>query len=205
MDEDVKEEVPQEAEEAPTEDSSTKETEKTVPYERFHEVIADNQELKAKLEEVTSGIQELKEQKSQAGLTEQQQAELNAKQTLAKMIRDEMSALQKEQKASAEKEQIAFDRTVASELALNPTVKRTEFLKFLEDEGDNFSSVRSAMNVYKKLNEVQKTSAEKTAKTIASKPGLPSNEGESKPNSYTEADKGKTLSQLAEEVKQNLK
>lgn len=190
----IVEETPEEKE-TPAE-SSPEKPEQTVPYERFKEV---NDALKTVKEEIES----LKNQKNETGLSEEQKKELEAKQYLKKILTETLEEREKETKSKQEQELKEFKGQVDDVLDLNPDVKRSDFEKFLEDEGDDFSSVKSAMKQFRKVNNLSKEVAEKTKKEIEAKPGLPSHEGGEGKKTYPD-DQNKSLRQIAEEIGRDL-
>ena len=167
--------------------------ESSVPYHRFKEV---NDKLKT----VGDEIAELKKaQKGPDGLTDQQKKELEAK-TYLKGLLGETLEEQKKAEAQAEAQELkTFQQEVDDTLGLNPSIKKDEFLKFLEEEGDDYSSVTSAMKGYKKLEEAKTQGAEKAKKDLKGKPNLPAGEGGGAKERPAE-DKNKSLWQIAEEA-----
>ena len=170
--------------------------EKTVPYERFKEVVDERNELR-KISEKIDALDK-KEEKSPTGLSAEEQ---KARDYLEKMTLEIVEKREKTQTEQTQKEEAQFEDEVKRQLELNPSVKKDEFLKFIEDKSDNYGvkSVSGAMRLYKDRNSASKEGAEKAKKDIASKPSMPSHEGGAS-TSYSDEDKGKSLNQIAEEV-----
>lgn len=164
--------------------------EQSVPYNRFKEVNDKKNELEAR-------IAELEGKKNDGGLTAEQQKELQAKQVLAKMFDEHLANREKTAKEAEAREQREFEEQVKNELAANTEVKRAEFVKFLEDNGDDFSTVASAMKFYKTLDAAQKEAYNKAKGELTGKPALPKHEGGKGEVDYREEDKGKSLWEIA--------
>ena len=148
----------------------------------------------------------MKEKKHETGLNEEEQKELKAKQylkTLYKEIREEEKAEENRQKTQQDRK-FAFE--VDDAIALNPEVKKTDFIKFLEEEADELgiTSVSGAMKAFRKLNSIKKEVAEETKTKINEKPGLPKSSTNQSSVDYVKEDKGKSLVQIAQEVKKSL-
>ena len=168
--------------------------EKVIPESRFREVYG-------KMKNLEREITTLKEGKKEGTLTEEQSKELQAKQYLKGLLKE---TLEEEKTAveTREKEQLeSFKEQVNSILDVHTDVKKGDFLKFLEDEGDDYASIAAAMKGYKRLHETAKEASEKTKKDLSKKPGLPSSEGSGggKTN-YADSDKGKSMYQIAQEA-----
>lgn len=180
------------------EESSTSETEeKTVPYSRFKEV---NDKMRGLERDISS----LKAAKSAGELSEEQQKELKAKEYLKGLLKETIEEQKKQTAEEEAKEQTLFEQEVEEALLANTDVKRAEFLKFIEEEGDDYSSVQAIMKGYKRLAETSKTASEKTKKELAGKPSLPTSEGGGGEKPAAETDKGKPLWQIAVEAAKEL-
>ena len=175
-------------EETPTEEPSP--AEKTVPYSRFKEVNEKAKELEQKLETAkTSTTPQAK--------TKEEQAE----EYLSKLTEKALDKREAAQKAAQAKEKKEFNSEVDDILSVHTDVKKDEFLKFMEENGDKYGvkSVKGAMSLYKDLVVLKKNTAEETKDSLSKKPGLPKSEGI--PGSgKTYDDKGKTLEQIKEEA-----
>jgi len=175
-------------EETPTEEPSP--AEKTVPYSRFKEVNEKAKELEQKLETAkTSTTPQAK--------TKEEQAE----EYLSKLTEKALDKREAAQKAAQAKEKKEFNAEVDDLLSVHTDVKKDEFLKFMEENGDKYGvkSVKGAMSLYKDLVVLKKNTAEETKDSLSKKPGLPKSEGI--PGSgKTYDDKGKTLEQIKEEA-----
>lgn len=190
-----------EGEGAPDDSSSSEEKveevvekkEQFVPESRFKEVYG-------KMKDLEREIGTLREGKKEGTLTDDQQAELKAKEYLKGLLKEtlaeEKSTQSQTEKAALEK----FQEDVEDALSLHSDVKKDEFLDFLEKDGDDYSSIAAAMKGYKRLMEKEKEGSEKTKQNISKKPSLPSSEGIGyNPNKYPD-DKGKSLWQIAQEA-----
>lgn len=181
-------------EEEEASDLETETEEKKVPYSRFSEVYKEKKALETRITEL--------EKKPEGTLTDKQQQELEAKKYLQGLIHETLSEVEttKEQK---EKEELAqFETDVNDFLALNPDVKRADFVKFLKDEADGYgtTSVEGAGKLYLKLNDIDTKATDKAKADIKKKPGLPEHEGGGSSKGYDqEKDRGKSLMELANE------
>ena len=168
-----------------------------VPYHRF-------QEVNDRLGELKEQIAALEQKKQEDNISPSEQKELEAKQYLEKMTRDVIEKMDKERVSKEGDELKQFDKEVGEALEAHKDIKRDDFLKFLEESGDDYASVASAMKGYKRL-ESAKEDGKKDAKLdIAGKPGLPRSEAAAGGGTQAE-DKGKSIFQLAEEAKARLK
>ncbi|MFA5037937.1 MAG: hypothetical protein WC479_12270 [Candidatus Izemoplasmatales bacterium] len=172
--------------------------EKTVPYERFKEV---NDNLKTLKEEIDT----IKNASTQpGGLTPQQKQELEAKEYLAKLIDERLSETETNRNKAEEEELKSFKSELDNVLELNSSVDKDKFMKFLEDEADDYGvqTVQGAMNLYKKLNDTSKEAQETAKRSLSSKPNMPSSDGNGGGESYD--GKGKNFYQIADEAKKSL-
>lgn len=187
------------SDDALTDDSSTSEAkveekkEQFVPESRFKEVYG-------KMKELERDLSTLREGKKEGTLTEDQQAELKAKEYLKGLLKETL-AEEKSNASQAESQELEkFKSEVSEALSIHSDVKKDDFLSFLEKEGDDYSSVESAMRGYKRLLEKEKDGTEKAKKDLSKKPSLPSSEGSGyNPNKFPD-DKGKSLWQIAQEA-----
>lgn len=190
------EDVVKEPEEAPEESSPPEEPqEKSVPYSRFKEVNDQLRELK-------DSIKSLETQKREGTLSDDDKRELDAKKYLERLMEETLEKKEREKKAAEEEEFHQFNEAVDKALDAAPSVKRSDFLKFLEDEGDDYATVEAAMRQYRKRLDLTEKAKESAKDDLKKKPGLPAHEGGT-PKTY-EADKGKTLAQIAEEAIRSL-
>ena len=116
--------------------------EKVIPESRFREVYG-------KMKNLEREITTLKEGKKEGTLTEEQSKELQAKQYLKGLLKE---TLEEEKTAveTREKEQLeSFKEQVNSILDVHTDVKKGDFLKFLEDEGDDYASISPPIKRYK--------------------------------------------------------
>ena len=175
--------------EATQEETSTEESspaEKTVPYSRFKE----------KNEKVKELEQQLETTKPQAKTKEEQ-----AEEYLEKLTNKAIEKREKAQKATEAKEKKEFNSEVDDLLAVHTDVKKPEFLKFIEDNGDKYGikSVKGAMSLYKDLVVLKKNTAEEAKDSLSAKPKMPKSEGI--PGSTKKYDdSGKSLEQIKEEA-----
>jgi len=199
MEEDVKVEG-----ETTTEETSTEEKveEQKVPYSRFKEVYDKSK----KVDELSAENQRLKEKKDDTGLSEEEQKELKAELYLKNLTKKVLKEEREETERQKAQEDRKFVEEVDDMVALNPEVKRTEFVKFLEEEVDELgiTSVSGAMKAFKKLNSIKKEVAEETKEKINEKPGLPKSSTSQSQVDYTKEDKNKSLAQIAQEAKKSL-
>ena len=161
---------------------------KTVPLSRFNEVYGEKKALEEKLKE-----KEVPDDKK----------EQEAKNYLKNLQRETLKEIRAEEEKAKEQELANFNKEVAEILELNSDVKKADFLKFIEEEAEKYGvqSVSGSMSLYRKFEEVSKTSSDKTKREISSKPKLPSNEGG---GNETYNDSGKSLYQIANEAKKEL-
>ena len=172
---------------------------KTVPYERFQEVYGEMKTLK---EEIAAIKQSADTQSG--GLTPAQKQEIEAKEYLAKLIDERLSASETQRAKAEEEEQKSFESELKTVLELNSSVDKDKFLTFLKDEADEYGdiSVKGAMAIFKKLNDTSKEAQETVKRNLAQKPNMPSSDGKGGGTTYD--DKGKSFYQIAEEAKKSL-
>lgn len=188
METDVNETPTEETSEETTEESSTPEqTEQTVPYDRFKKVNDEKKELEQKLED----------SKPQPQSKEQQ-----AEEYLDKLVDKRLDKRDEAAKAAETKEQKKFDSDVDDLLTVHTDVKKEEFLKFIDENGDKYgvTSVKGAMALYKDLGNIKKETAEEAKDSLKAKPGLPKSEAIPGSVKTPEDDKGKSLEQIKEEA-----
>ena len=193
-DEEVKEtpEAPVEEKpgETPEEASPQEEKGSTVPITRFNEVYRRQKELETE-------ISSLKSDKAKGNLTPEQEKELQAKTYLKGLLKETLEEDKKAQKAEETQQQEKFETEVGDVLGVNPDVKKDDFLKFLTEEGDDFSSIASAMKQFRKVNNLSKEVSEEAKRKALKKPGLPKSEGEGA--ATPPDDRNKSLQQIAKE------
>ena|SRR3990167_2873967 len=176
-----------------TSDLETEQKEKTVPYDRFSEVYKEKKALETR-------ITELEKKEDKGTLTDKQQQELEAKKYLQGLIHETLSETEKTKEQKEKEELVQFETEVKDFLALNPEVKRADFVKFLKDEADGYGAtgVEGAGKLFLKLNDIDAKATDKAKADIKKKPGLPENEGGGSSTGYNpETDRGKSLGQLA--------
>lgn len=172
--------------------------EKTIPYSRFREV---NEKMKSLEAEINS----LKSKKAEDGLTPEQQQELQAKQYLKNLLKETLDEERRAREEAERLEQERFEAEVNDVLYLHQDVSKDDFLKFIEEKSEVYgiTSVAGAMKLYLDLRNIQKEVADKTKKSLASKPSLPQHEGGAGrgiPYDQTPEFKQKSLRQIAEEA-----
>jgi len=165
---------------------------KTVPYERFKEV-------NDKLHEVGAKVAEL-EKKGSSGLTPEQEKELQAKTYLKNLQKETFAEIEKEKQEAQAQEQRDFEKSFNEALAANVDVKREDFKKFLEENGDDFATVTSAMKHFKTIDKATKESYEKAKSDLTGKPRSPANEGMGGGMERPAEDKGKSIYEIAQEA-----
>lgn len=153
-----------------TDSSSETKTEQAVPYDRFKQVNEQKRELEQR-------VQELEKKDSQGTLTPEQQKELQAKSYLKNLLAETLDEQKKSQVAAEKAEQQKFEQDVDEQIVKQPDVKRADFLKFIEKEGDDYSSVASAMKGYLRLEQVSKETEQKTKENFDRKPSMPTSQG----------------------------
>ncbi len=179
------------------ESSTSEASEKMIPESRFNEVYG-------KMKTLEREIGTLKEGKRDGTLSEDQQKELQAKEYLKGLLKETLSEQERTKQEQEQQEVREFKDKVETVLAIHTDVKKDDFLKFLEEEGDDYASVDAAMKVYKRLSETAKDASEKAKQSISKKPKLPSSEGTGGSVDYAESDKGKTMWQIAQEAAREL-
>lgn len=172
--------------------------EQTVPYHRFKEVIDKTKALEA-------DIQALKSTKKDSGLTPEQEKELQAKTYLKSLLKETLTEQEEAQARDKEQELKQFEKDVESALELNTDVKKPDFLKFMEEEGDDFSSVASAMKHYKNVQEAREEAVEKAKDDLKGRPNLPRHEGGGTAKEAPETDKGKSITEVAQDIIRGLR
>lgn len=172
--------------------------EKTVPYGRFKEVNEEKNRLE---QEIAS----LKNQKRDGGLSPEQEKELQAKQYLKSLLKETLAEEEKAKQEAEATELKQFEASVDEVLALNPAVKRDDFLKFIEEKSDEYGiqTPEGAMKLYLDLGKLSKDALDKAKDELRGKPKLPHHEGEG--GSKQVDDTGKSLYQIASEAIANLK
>lgn len=175
------------------EEKDEEKKEQFVPESRFKEVYG-------KMKELERDVSTLREGKKEGTLTEEQTAELKAKEYLKGLLKETL-AEEKSRETQSEKAEIEkFETDVKEVLSIHSDIKKEDFLDFLEKDGDDYSSIAAAMKGFKRLLEKEKDGTEKAKKDLSKKPSLPSSEGSGyNPNKYPD-DKGKSLWQIAQEA-----
>ncbi len=189
-------------EETSAEESSTEaKTEEAVPYDRFKEVVDERNQARTDLSKSLDN-ETPKTEQPQTGLTEAQQQEQQAQKYIDDRAEAKVNEILEKRTAAETKEQVEFDSALQNQLDLNPSIKKDDFLKFIEDKADSYGvkGVAGAMALYKDLKMATTEGADEKAKDIASKPGLPQHEGGAAEGGTPEADTSKSLSEIAEEV-----
>lgn len=190
---DVKEEGTEETPETTTEESST--TEQTVPYSRFKDVNDDKKELETE-------VKTLKESQPDK-LTPEEQKNKLAEEYLSGLVKKEIDKQTETDTQTEKAEQKEFDEQVNEVLDANTDIKRPDFLKFIEDNDKEFefSSVNSALKVYKALNTTAKDAKAEGKEDILNKPELPSSEaGNVESTEPPTEDANRTLGQVVQDI-----
>lgn len=175
------------------EESSASE-EKTVPYSRFKEV-------NEKAKEAEQEIQTLKSQTT-GTLTPEEQKEAQAKNFLKGLVKEQLKEEAEAEKALTAKEQKEFNSNVDDALAVNTSIGRPDFLKFIEDYADKYgiTTVPGMMKLYKDLNEIKDDTVEQTKENLAAKPKLPKSKGGADIAQDYSGDKQKSYAQVTAEI-----
>ena len=191
---DVKQEgVEEETPETPKEESST--AEQTVPYERFKGVNDAKKELETE-------VKTLKESQPDK-LTPEQQKEKQAEEYLSGLVKKELDKKADAETQAEKTEQKEFDEQVNEVIDANSDIKRADFLKFIEDNDKEFefSSVNSALKVYKALNTTAKDAKAEGKEDILNKPELPSSEaGKVESTEPPKEDANRTIGQVVQDI-----
>jgi len=174
-------------EETPAEEPSTPEP---VPYQRFKDVNDKNKDLEQQLEEAKATTPPAK--------TKEEQAE----EYLSKLTEKAIEKREAAQKAAKTKEQKEFNSEVDDLLAVHTDVKKQDFLKFIEDNGEKYGikSVKGAMSLYKDMGDFKTKTTEEAKESLSKKPGLPKSEAIPGSTGTPADDKGKSLEQIKEEA-----
>jgi len=184
-DEIVDEKIEEGNSEVPKTEENTED--KPVPYHRFKEV---NDQLKE--------LREMVKPKDNSAKTPEQEKEEKAKEYLKNLHKEVLAEEQKAKQIQEEKELKDFKEQLSEVLSVNTNVKRAEFEKFLETDGDDYSSIASAMKAFKRFNEIETKGKEKGKEEMKGKPKMPSHEG---PQAEAPVeDKTKSIRQIAEEA-----
>lgn len=170
--------------------------EQKVPYSRFKEV-------NDKVGKLEQEISSLKTQKAGGGLTPEQDKELKAKEALQKFIDEGLEKREKARQEQEANEQRQFEDEVNEVLANNTDIKKPDFLDFIEKKSEKFgiTTVKGALELYRHLDTVKKEGYEEAFK----KPGMPSHEGGVERIEPKPEDKGKSFSQITNEVQNELR
>lgn len=171
--------------------------EKTVPYGRF-------KEINDKLRDSEREISVLKAQgKKEGGLTPEQEKELQAKTYLTTLLRETLEEDKKSQTEKEGEEQKQFEQQVKDILVENTDVKQKDFLDFIIKVSEEFGveTPMEAMKLYRHLEQTKKEAKEEEWK----KPGMPLHEGGAERIEVKPEDKGKSLSQITNEIQGELR
>ncbi len=188
---DVNTEETTEETQKPSEESSA--SEQTVPYNRFKEVNDSKKELE---EEVSTLKKEAPDK-----LTPEQEKEKQAAEYLSGLVSKELEKRDTTAKETTAKEEREFNQDVQDALDENQDAKKADFLKFVDEQGDNFTSVKSAMSFYKQLGSTAKDAKAEGQEEERSKPDLPSSEGETVEMTEAPAeDSSKSMRQVISEL-----
>lgn len=206
MEEDVKTDVDQGVNDdgASPSDNGDK-TPESVPYERFKEVVDDKNTYRKQLDDLNEKIKD-SEQKNT--LSNDEKKELNDNKDLASKIEEILENREKRATEKEKAEQRRFEREVENQLDVYPDVKKNDFLKFMENEADEYGikDVSGGMKLFRKLNDLTEKTKDEAKKEILSKPYMPRSEGTGGQKADTsKEDKGKSLSQIAGDIIQSMK
>lgn len=201
------EETSTETEETETEEKKeettppgTKEKEPMVPLHRFRET-------NDKLEKVEKEIADLRQQKFGPGISDEQQKELQAKNYLKTLLKEQLDEerLASEAKESAEFRE--FEKSVDEILETHPSVQRKDFVDFMEKNAEKYGieSVPGAMKLYLDLGNLSKQAKEEGKKEIQKKPGLPRSEGAGGGEQAPAEDKNKSYAQVVQDAIRSLR
>lgn len=175
------EETKEETSETSEETSTQKTEEKTVPYSRF-------QDVNKKMRDLEDEVESLKKESTKETTTEDKETKSEEQK-----IKDVLSKLASEKSDKEKSEQRQFERQVDDTLELNPSIKRADFLKFMEEKAETYGikSVEGGIKLFKDLGNVKEET----------KPGdkaLPKSEGfGDKGTSYDV--EGKSMNEIIED------
>lgn len=173
---------------------SEEEKKNGVPYERFKEV---NDKMRSYEKE----IQSIKDKGGAGSQEEIKSKEAEARTYLKGLLNETLQEKETERTKVEEQEYNTFRTNVNDILSVNADVERDKFLKFIEEEADEYgvSSVESAMKLYRRMNNLEKEATEKGKKDVNKKPSSPNSTAE--PNKeVVQDDSKKSIWQIAEEV-----
>lgn len=175
-------------------DEDTSTSEQTVPYSRFKEV---NEKAKTTEQE----LQTLKSKQPEI-LTPEEQKEKQAKNFLKKLVKEQLEEEAKTKKATETKKQKEFEGDVNDSLAVNTSIDRNEFLKFIKDNSDKYgiTTVKGAMKLYKDMNKIKDDTTDEVKENLSNKPKLPKSKGSSDTTPDYSGDKEKTYDQVVSEI-----
>ena len=129
---------------------------------------------KKELEEKVSTL----EKETPEKLTPEQIQEKQANEFIEKKIDEGIAKRETAQKEADTKKEEGYTQSVQDSLDENQDVKKADFMEFLEKQGDSFTSVKGAMDVFKQLGSAAKDAKAEGQEEERSKPDLPSSEGE---------------------------
>jgi len=184
------------SEESSTSDKETPAEEKgeTVPINRFKEVYRREKETAKELSDLRKDKAEPK--------TEAQTKEVEAKSYLKGLLKEVRDEEKVQQDGIDSQEQRDHEEKVEETLEANPDVKRSDFLKFMEDKSSEYelTSVKGAMKVFKDLQSTSKETAEQTKKEEARKPSHPKSEGAAVDSAAPTDDSKKSFAEITQEA-----
>lgn len=169
-------------------------SERTVPYSRFKEVNE-----KAKITE--QELQTLKSKQPEI-LTPEEQKEKQAKNFLKKLVKEQLKEEADAKKATETKKQKEFESNVNDALAINTSIDRAEFLKFIEKDANKYgiTTVKGAMKLYKDMNKIKDDTTDEVKENLSNKPRLPKSKGVADTTPDYSGDKEKTYDQVVSEI-----
>lgn len=189
LEEDVKTE---DGKETTTEESSTPE-DKTVPYDRFKEV----NDLKKEAEDKVKTL----EADKPGELTPKQQEEKQAKDYISSLVSEEVDKRESALKSKETQEEEQFSQDVQDSLDENQDIKKDDFVKFLEDQGESFTSVKAAMTVFKQIGKNVKDAKAEGREEEQAKPDMPSSDaGAAQEVEVPAEDKGRSFTQVTQDI-----
>ena len=158
-------ETPAETPSVPEEKPEVKPEEKKpdVPYDRFSEVVGEKNKQRDRADGFEKELEEKKDKPEKD----------DKKEDISETVEKVIEKREVEKTAKAESEERTFKKGVDDILELHPDIKRNDFLKFVEENGEKYGieSVKGAFQVSQDLGKVKSTEKKDKA-------GLPTSEGD---------------------------
>jgi len=165
--------------------------EKTVPYSRFKDVNEAKNKAEQDLQAFRAG-----------GTNPDQDKEARAKTFLKGLVKEQLQEEEEAKKAFETQKQKEFKGSVDEVLAVNTSIDKQVFLKFIKENSDKYTitTVKGAMKLYKDLNKIKDDTVEETKDNLSKKPNLPKSRGTSDTKTDYSDDKDKSYNQVVQEI-----